>query len=155
MIIFRKASLLLPALLAGSVFLAAGVNAQSVSGDAKAGGTQTENGVTLTGAQEVPPVSTNALGTSTIRIATDKSVSGTVITSGIVSTAAHIHEGARGANGPVIVPLTKASENTYTVPEGARLTDAQYASYKAGKLYVNVHSAAYPNGEIRTQLPAQ
>ena len=36
--------------------------------------------------------------------------------------------------------------------EGAKLTEAQYESYKAGKLYVNVHSARNPGGEIRGQL---
>lgn len=149
-----RSKFLLPALMAGAVFATAGVHAQT-AGDTKAAGKQAAGGVNLTGAQEVPPVSSNALGTSTIKVADDKSVSGSVTTSGIVSTAAHIHEGAKGVNGPVVVPLNKASENTYTVPDGARLTDAQYASYKEGKLYVNVHSAAYPNGEIRTQLPTR
>jgi CHRD domain len=42
--------------------------------------------------------------------------------------------------------------NTYSVPTGAKLTEAQYASYQAGNLYVNVHTKAYPEGEIRGQL---
>ena len=57
-----------------------------------------------------------------------------------------------GVNGPVIVPLTKTSDNVWSVAPGAKLTDAQYESYKAGKLYVNVHSAANKGGEIRAQL---
>jgi hypothetical protein len=48
--------------------------------------------------------------------------------------------------------MTKSAENTWTVIAGAKLTDSQYQSYKAGKLYVNVHSAAYKAGEIRGQL---
>jgi len=38
------------------------------------------------------------------------------------------------------------------VPAGSKLTDAQYESYKAGNLYVNVHSAANKGGEIRAQI---
>jgi len=52
----------------------------------------------------------------------------------------------------VIVPFTKISDNVFVAPESARLTDAQYASYKAGNLYVNVHSAKNPGGEIRAQI---
>lgn len=80
------------------------------------------------------------------------SVSGRVTTEGIEATAAHIHVGAAGKNGPVIVPLVKSSGNVWSVPAGAKLTDAQYASYKAGDLYINVHSAKYKGGEIRGQL---
>jgi CHRD domain len=66
-------------------------------------------------------------------------------------TAAHIHEGAQRENGPVVIPLAKSSDNTWSVPAGAKLTDAQYESYLAGNLYVNVHSAANKGGEIRAQ----
>jgi hypothetical protein len=107
--------------------------------------------VTLSGAEEVPPVQSAGSGTGTISIGVDKSVSGSVTTSGIVATAAHIHEGVAGANGPVIIPLTKSGD-TYAVPPGAKLTDAQFASFQAGKLYVNAHTAVNPGGEIRGQL---
>ena len=107
--------------------------------------------VTLSGDQEVPPVKSAGSGTGTITIGADKSVSGSVTTTGIAATAAHIHEGAAGANGPVIIPLTKSGD-TYAVPAGAKLTDAQFASFQAGKLYVNAHTAANPGGEIRGQL---
>src|SRR5713226_4600274 len=109
--------------------------------------------VTLSGDQEAPAVKTSASGSGTIVVASsDKSVSGSITTSGVVATAAHIHEAARGQNGPVIIPLTKSSENSWSVPAGAKLTDAQYASYLKGNLYVNVHSAANKGGEIRGQL---
>ena len=111
--------------------------------------------VALTGAQEVPPVSTAASGKSMIKVAADKSVSGMIMVSGVAATAAHIHEAGMGANGPVILPLTKTSDTMFTVPADAKLTDAQYASYLAGRLYVNVHSAAYAGGEIRAQLSAR
>lgn len=115
-------------------------------------GAGTGTKVMLSGAQEVPPVSTSASGSGTIMIGADKSVSGGVTTSGVAAAAAHIHVGAAGKNGPVIIPLTKTSDNVWSVPAGAMLTDAQYESYKAGDLYVNVHSAAYKGGEIRGQL---
>ena len=109
------------------------------------------NRLTLSGSQEVPPVPTSASGTGTITVGADGTVTGTVTTTGITSTVAHIHTGAPGTNGPVIVPLAKAGE-TYTVPPGAKLTDAQMSSWRQGNLYVNVHSAKYPGGEIRAQL---
>jgi hypothetical protein len=109
--------------------------------------------VKLSGSQEVPAVQTSASGSGSITIKDDKSVSGSISTSGITGIAAHIHVGATGQNGPVIVPLTKGADGTtWSVPAGAKLTDAQYASYKAGDLYVNVHSAAHKGGEIRGQL---
>ena len=110
------------------------------------------SGATLSGSQEVPPVTTQASGASTIAVAPDKSVTGAVTTTGIVATAAHIHMAAKGQNGPVIVPLSKTADNVWSVPAGAKLTDAQYDAYKAGNLYVNVHSAANKGGEIRAQL---
>jgi CHRD domain len=108
--------------------------------------------VKLAGDQEVPPVKTAASGSGTIVVSSDKSVSGSVTTTGVDATAAHIHDGPAGKNGPVIIPLSKGPDNTWSVPAGAKLTDAQYASYLAGNLYVNVHSAANKGGEIRGQL---
>ena len=108
--------------------------------------------VKLTGAEEVPPVKTAASGTGSFVITSDKSVSGSITTTGVEGTAAHIHDGPAGKNGPVIVPLTKGANNTWSVAPGAKLTDAQYDSYKSGNLYVNVHSAANKGGEIRAQL---
>ena len=110
--------------------------------------------VVLQGSQEVPPVTTVATGGGVITITPDGSVSGSVTTSGINATAAHIHQGARGTNGPVIVPMVKSGEFTWSIPAGSKLTEAQYAAHRAGNLYVNVHSAAHPGGEIRGQIPA-
>ena len=108
--------------------------------------------VTLSGNDEVPAVTTSASGTGSVKVADDKMVSGSVTTKGITATAAHIHEGEMGKNGPVVIALTKSGEDKWVVPAGAKFSDAQYESYKAGKLYVNVHSAAHKDGEIRGQL---
>ena len=91
--------------------------------------------VNLSGDQQVPPLSTSASGNGTITVSPDKSVSGSITVSGMDATAAHIHEGAAGKTGPVIIPLSKGSDDTWSVPAGAKLTDAQYKSYLAGDLY--------------------
>ena len=108
--------------------------------------------VHLVGAEETPPVTTAATGDGTLSIAADKSVSGSVKTTGLEGTVAHIHLGAAGVAGPPIITLTKGADGTWSVPAGSKLTDEQYASFKAGNLYVNVHSAAHAPGEIRAQL---
>jgi CHRD domain-containing protein len=107
--------------------------------------------VNLSGSEEVPPVSTGARGDGSFTIGNDGTVKGSVKTTGVNGTAAHIHQGARGQNGGVIVPLTKSGD-TYSAPDGAKLTEAQLSAFKAGNLYVNVHSAANKGGEIRGQL---
>src|SRR5579864_2028241 len=108
--------------------------------------------VNLVGAEETPPITTSATGTGTITIGADKSVSGSVKTNGIDGTMAHIHVGAPGEAGPPIITLNKGADGVWSVPAGAKLTEEQYSSFKAGKLYVNVHSAEHKPGEIRGQL---
>jgi hypothetical protein len=106
----------------------------------------------LTGDQEVPANTSTAVGTGTITVAADGSVSGSVAAPGMAGMAAHIHVGAAGVNGPVIIPLTGGPGDTWTVPEGAKLTPEQMDAYKAGNLYVNIHTAEHKGGEVRTQL---
>jgi hypothetical protein len=108
--------------------------------------------VSLTGKEEVPAVETAATGSGTITVGADKSVSGSVTTKGMDGIAAHIHQAAAGKNGPPIISLEKAGDGKWSVPKDSKLTDEQLAAYKAGELYVNVHSAAHKNGEIRAQL---
>jgi hypothetical protein len=107
--------------------------------------------VMLSGANEVPPVTTSASGEGMISIADNGAVSGSVTTKGVQGTAAHIHIGAAGKNGPVAVPFTKDGD-TFKAPAGAKLNADQMQAFKAGDLYFNVHSAAHPGGEIRGQL---
>ena len=135
---FRKSQIRLGATLA-AVSLASIASAADVK-------------VNLSGAQEVPPVATSASGSGTITVNGDKTVSGALTTTGIAGTAAHIHQAAMGQNGGVAVPLEKSGSDAWRVPAGAKLTDEQYRAYQASDLYVNVHSAAHPDGEIRGQL---
>jgi hypothetical protein len=108
--------------------------------------------VLLSGTAEVPPVETKASGAGVINIGVDKSITGSVMTTGVAATMAHIHEGAADKSGPVAIPLVKDGDNGWAVPPGTKLTDEQFKAFKAGDLYVNVHSAAHPSGEIRGQL---
>jgi hypothetical protein len=114
------------------------------------------NKVTLSGAQENPAVTTAASATGSISINPRNGfVTGTITTFGITASAAHIHEGPVGVNAPVIIPLAQGAAGTWTVPAGSALTLSQLDSFKAGNLYVNVHSTANPNGEMRAQIGRQ
>ncbi len=108
----------------------------------------------LTGAKETPAVETKASGVATLSVEDDGAVSGGIKTTGIQGTAAHIHMGDVGASGPPIITLERAGADQWMVPQGAKLSTAQYAAFKKGGLYVNVHSKAHPGGEIRAQLEA-
>lgn len=108
--------------------------------------------VKLTGAEETPAVETTATGKGKITVKNDMSVSGSIKTTGIEGTMAHIHLAPPGKAGPAIITLEKKSADEWVVPEGAKLTADQYKSFKDGDLYVNVHSAAHKPGEIRAQL---
>ncbi len=116
-----------------------------------AGGAQAAD-LKLTGDQEVPPNSSAAVGTGDITVASDGSVTGSVTASSLQGMAAHIHVGAPGVNGPVIIPLVGGPGGVWSVPPGAKLTAEQLQAYNAGNLYVNVHTAEHKGGEIRTQL---
>lgn len=130
----------------GSTLLAMGVFAVSLAANAE------DVKVTLTGAEEVPAVTTEAKGEATISIAKDGAVTGNVKTTGIEGVAAHIHLAEAGKNGPPVITLTKGEGGTWTTPAGSKLTADQYKAFEAGHLYVNVHSAAHKGGEIRGQL---
>jgi hypothetical protein len=110
--------------------------------------------VNATGASENPPVSGagTALGVFTFDKAT-KQLTFFVRVNGISSdqvTAAHIHRGAVGVNGPIVHPLSLvAFEN---VSGMITLSDADIADLEAGRLYLNVHSVGNPGGFARGQM---
>ena len=113
----------------------------------------------LAGSAENPAVTTTATGRGAVVVnPTTKEITGGVTFSGLTPTTGghHIHQAPAGnptANGPVIVGLILTPDGKgATVPAGTTLTDAQYAALIAGELYMNVHTAANPTGEIRGQL---
>ena len=107
--------------------------------------------VNLTGSEEVPALSVPGSGSGSFRVADDGAISGSVTTKDVAGTMAHIHRGAKGQNGPVIIPLDKNGD-TYSVPAGRKLTAEQMKDWKAGNLYVNVHTAKNKGGEVRAQI---
>jgi hypothetical protein len=126
--------------------------AMLVAGCAGMGGGDNTAQVSLTGAEQNPPVTTSASGKGSFKVSSDRTITGSVTTTGINGTVAHIHTAAKGSNGPVTIPLVKTGDNVWSVPPNTKLTDAQYEDFKAGRLYVNVHSAQHKPGEIRAQI---
>ena len=66
-------------------------------------------------------------------------------------TAAHIHPGAVGVAGGVIIPLA-ASDADFGILKVITLTDALADSVKNAAIYVNAHSKRHPGGIIRGQI---
>jgi CHRD domain len=136
------------------------------------GATPAKIEVALSGDQSVPAVQTSASGTAIIMIEGGPNgfnISFELDVTNIVDvTAAHIHLGAAGTNGEVIVPLftgpQKSGSFTGVLAKGA-ITQADLtgsmqgktfadlaAAVLSGQTYVNVHTAANPKGEIRGQI---
>jgi len=149
-------------------FAAASLIAFGCGGGSSLGGLDAEAtyNIALNQANEVPtPKPTTASGSAQIIVyanTIDYQVTATSMTS---VTMAHIHNGAVGVAGPIVVTLFSNVANPIT-PNGVfasgTLTDANLpagvtiASLKAliasGKAYVNVHTTANPSGEIRGQI---
>ena len=111
---------------------------------------------TLTGAQETPPNASPATGAGTVVLdSTGTMISVNLTFSGLsaAATAAHIHVGAPGVAGSVIIPLTgfpAATSGTYS--NTFAITPAQVSQLRSGLLYLNIHTSTFPGGEIRGQL---
>jgi hypothetical protein len=108
----------------------------------------------LDGKSEVPATTSSGTGTADLDYdAASKKLSWKVSYSGLSgpATAAHFHGPAEtGKNAGVAVPIPGIANSP---AEGsATLTDAQASDLLAGKLYVNIHTAASPGGEIRGQV---
>jgi hypothetical protein len=106
---------------------------------------------TLDGASQSPKVDTKATGTADVKVdTTAKTITWKIIGKDLTGpvTAAHFHgPAAAGANAAPEIDISK-SVDAGTSP----ITDAQLADLEAGKLYLNLHTAKFPDGEIRGQV---
>ena len=131
------------AALALGLGMASRANAQVVAWD-----------VPLDGAQAVPP--TGSPGTGFCKVTLDKAT-GAVTVDGTFSglttpaIAAHIHLAPAGVPGPVIIPLTATAATAGTITGGGNI-GANQAAMQAAGTYINLHSVAFPGGEIRGQI---
>ncbi len=105
----------------------------------------------------VPPANVDgATGEGSFSVDTSTgAISGSVTVSGTTGTptAAHIHMGAVGEAGPVVVGLEGSEDGTvWSTPADAALDAAGIADFEAGNLYINVHTEANAPGELRAQL---
>jgi hypothetical protein len=108
----------------------------------------------LKSSDEVPPNDSAGKGTAEVTVDTDANkVNWKVTQEGLTGdpTAAHIHGPAKaGENAGPVVDLSA------NIMEGsADITPEQIQMLRDGNAYVNIHTAQYPDGEIRGQLTAQ
>ncbi|MGQ0834629.1 MAG: CHRD domain-containing protein [Gammaproteobacteria bacterium] len=116
---------------------------------------QQQFALALTEAQENPPTGSQATGSGTIDVnLLTGATTGAITITGFSVTAAHIHDGFAGINGPILIGLQQdpANPQRWQVSANAMLTAAQIDRLMTGALYVNAHSAQFPGGEIRAQL---
>ncbi|MFL5839308.1 MAG: CHRD domain-containing protein [Thermoleophilaceae bacterium] len=109
--------------------------------------------VNMNGKQETPAGSPTGKGTAkvTLNSSTGK-VCFRLSWTGIgTPTAAHIHKGAKGKAGPVVIPFFGGTPKHSACVKAAKSLVAAIIK-KPGSYYVNVHTAKFPGGAIRAQL---
>ena len=136
-----------------------------LSGCASSSLTAPELQLPLRGASEVPPNASTATGRASFWVHADRTLNGVLETSGMAATAANLYLGGANETGPLVLALVRnssdgpfAMENapvsgaSWSIPRSARLSEEDYRAYAEGRIYLNVHSERYPDGEIRGQL---
>jgi hypothetical protein len=111
--------------------------------------------VALSGDQENPATGSAATGEGQLQVnLLTGAATGNLVVSGMTPTAAHIHDGFAGTNGPVLIPFEAraGTTDTFDVPANTTMTPEQLDKLETGALYLNAHSAAFPSGEIRGQI---
>jgi spermidine/putrescine-binding protein len=142
--------------------------AMSINTTVYAQGSEQKFTAKLTSKEEVPPNDSPATGMAWVK-ASEKEVGFKINVTDIdKATAAHIHLGEKGKNGPVVVTLFKSDTPTElkngTLGEGnvtatnfegpmkGKALNDLVTAMKNGSTYVNVHTTDIPDGEIRAQL---
>jgi hypothetical protein len=137
----------------GKTFGIVAIAAVSLTWAVPAHAEKTTMKINLTSAAEVPANTSPGKGTADVTYdSASKMLTWKVTYSGLTgpATMAHFHGPAEpGKNAPVVIPFKDASSGA---SGSATLTDAQAADLVAGKLYINVHTAKNPGGEIRGQV---
>ena len=109
---------------------------------------------TLTGANEVPAADPDGSGVAHIAIndATNQVCTHLEVRDIGPVTAAHIHQGAAGVNGPVVITLDAPDDDDSDDCDTVADSLVDQLRHNPGGFYVNVHTAEYPNGAIRGQV---
>lgn len=104
----------------------------------------------IDGSQQVPANSSTASGIFTGTYDSNiKVLTYTVTYRGITPTAAHIHTGAPGMSGPITISF---SGLTSPITGTFYLSLDEINDLLNNRMYVNVHSSTYGNGEIRGNI---
>jgi hypothetical protein len=109
-------------------------------------------GARLNGAQEVPPVPTAATGVATMTLNANGSLTYNVTVTGMTGNAAHLHEAPFGSGVPGSIEVPLVGGPTTWSGTSLPLAAEQIENLQNKRYYVNVHSGAFPNGQIRGQV---
>ncbi|MBY0478069.1 MAG: CHRD domain-containing protein [Chitinophagaceae bacterium] len=111
--------------------------------------------IALSGANEVPAITTTATGVARIRLTADKKLYSVITVSSLEAgdalQFAHIHRGAAGVNGAVLLSIAGVAGD-FAINKVFTLDDAVYTALKNEALYVNAHSTLYASGVVRGQI---
>ena len=135
------------------------VTTETTTGGTKTDGTSVTLKAPLSGAEEVPgPGADPGVGAALVDVSGTKVCADLKVTMGEKPTLAHIHQGAKGASGAVVVnlmPEFTPGESAYSSPKKCVDTTAEISAALIAdpqSYYLNVHSDAHPNGAVRGQL---
>jgi hypothetical protein len=109
--------------------------------------------IPLSGAQTTPPNGSLATGNAVMTVdASNGDFTLSLTVSGMTATSAHLHDAVAGINGPILFNMVQTTPGGNTWLTSGRMTTSQLRQLNGGGYYIDVHSATFPNGEIRAQI---